>query len=106
MKICPSCKTENLNQANFCTACGKDFSENKPALCPICGFENPLGARLCRKCKYSFSAIPLENQRNRENAEKLRDGEKGCFLSLLIFIPIGFFMLWIFIRLFIGLIFS
>ena len=106
MKICPSCKTENLDQANFCTACGKDFSENKPALCPICGFTNPPGARLCRKCKYSFSTISLENQRNRENAERLYNSKRDLLLPLLVLIPIGLFMLWIFIRLFIGLIFS
>ncbi|MCH8161387.1 MAG: protein kinase [Chloroflexi bacterium] len=47
---CPSCQSENLDDAQFCDQCGADFVP----ICPSCKSENQLGARFCRKCRHSL----------------------------------------------------
>jgi ABC-type oligopeptide transport system substrate-binding subunit/class 3 adenylate cyclase len=43
---CPSCQTENPEQAKFCLNCGAELT----LLCPRCGTELPLHARFCFAC--------------------------------------------------------
>jgi ABC-type oligopeptide transport system substrate-binding subunit/class 3 adenylate cyclase len=43
---CPSCKTENPEQAKFCLNCGAELT----LVCPQCGTELPVHARFCFAC--------------------------------------------------------
>lgn len=46
-KICPTCETENPNDASFCLSCGAKIGIAK---CPACGRESPAGAKICPYC--------------------------------------------------------
>src|SRR5262245_65489362 len=46
VKPCPTCGTENADDARFCTSCGTSLI----AACPVCGAEVPPEARFCPAC--------------------------------------------------------
>ena len=52
-RICSKCKTENLEEANYCKECGTKLGKVCPS-CYICGesenLEGLLGRQLCPKC--------------------------------------------------------
>ncbi|MCT8978687.1 zinc ribbon domain-containing protein [Clostridium sp. CX1] len=57
-RICPECKTENLEGANFCEHCGTKISEECPRCWKLNG--NP-GRCPLSKCNYSNKPISLNS---------------------------------------------
>jgi len=59
--ICPHCRAENVAQAKFCSACGKEMATTKP--CPKCNAGVQPGAKFCPECGASLqsSACPKCN---------------------------------------------
>jgi class 3 adenylate cyclase/tetratricopeptide (TPR) repeat protein len=60
---CPSCKSENPQDMNFCGKCGTRLINP----CSKCGFENPSGFDFCGRCGSSLTearpAAPADHQR-------------------------------------------
>jgi len=61
--ICSSCKTENIDGAQFCVTCGKSMAvATAPAdasprtTCPKCNTENAQAARFCVSCGSDIAA--------------------------------------------------
>ena len=46
--LCPSCATENRDDATFCGECGAALSSERP--CPTCARPNPAGQKFCDAC--------------------------------------------------------
>ena len=62
---CPKCKKKNDIEANFCSRCGYDISQNKIQKCPICLDDKKLevlvcGHLVCRVCINSQFKIKKE----------------------------------------------
>ncbi|MEA3440795.1 MAG: adenylate/guanylate cyclase domain-containing protein [Chloroflexota bacterium] len=54
---CPSCDTENPDDARFCKGCGVKL----PLICVECETENPLDAKFCIKCGTEISDAGRES---------------------------------------------
>jgi class 3 adenylate cyclase/tetratricopeptide (TPR) repeat protein len=50
--ICPSCGTENADNAKFCVECGTSLA----LVCPSCGTPHAVGQRFCAECGTALSA--------------------------------------------------
>ena len=46
--LCPSCATENRDDATFCGECGAALSSERS--CPACGRPNPADRKFCDAC--------------------------------------------------------
>ena len=46
--LCPSCATENRDDATFCGECGAALSSERP--CPTCARPNPADRKFCDAC--------------------------------------------------------
>ena len=56
--FCPHCKKENLQNALFCSSCGKDIYKRPDSefqYCPYCGEKNRINARHCFNCVKNFN---------------------------------------------------
>ena len=49
---CPTCQTENPDEAKFCRECGASLL----VICSNCGHENLLGSKYCNNCGQALSA--------------------------------------------------
>lgn len=72
---CPSCYSENKDDALLCAECGESWEIKISILCPKCNNENSNGAKVCYKCGFSFGKLL-------EPIEKVKK-KKGKFLSWL-----------------------
>lgn len=52
MKVCQSCKKENLNEAKFCRYCGTSLETTMS--CPSCGSQISVSDIYCEKCGYKL----------------------------------------------------
>ncbi len=59
MKYCNICGTLNLDENNFCTHCGSDFTIE--VLCPHCNSFNPCDGVFCIKCNRKINPIEINN---------------------------------------------
>ncbi len=55
--ICPTCHTENPDNARFCLNCGAALAKQ----CPNCQADLPLGARYCMHCGQSLRATTADD---------------------------------------------
>ena len=64
MVTCPSCNTQNFDDATYCVGCGAPLA-SAPAqpqgsvACPSCGAENQAGNQFCVSCGAPLPAAPL-----------------------------------------------
>ncbi|MBM3187627.1 MAG: zinc ribbon domain-containing protein [Chloroflexi bacterium] len=70
MIVCPSCQTQNADDAQSCQSC------DEPLLfraCPSCGATNPVGNRFCRRCFAELVVSQEEGPPSEEVAERTAD---------------------------------
>jgi hypothetical protein len=64
--LCPRCRYDNVNNAEFCIQCGQPMS-NQPEYfyCPKCNFQNPYGSHFCGGCgdelRYGPPGLPPQD---------------------------------------------
>ena len=66
--LCPSCKTNNPEDAAFCEQCGSKLE----VLCPACKAPVSPGARFCKKCGTAMGASPAMLSSPRKPAITIR----------------------------------
>ena len=67
MKVCQSCKKENLNEAKFCRYCGTSLETTM--FCPSCGSQISVSDIYCEKCGYKLKED--NNVKKKSNIAKL-----------------------------------
>lgn len=62
MRVCPSCKFENTDDAVFCEECGKRLDDasarSDRVTCSACGTTNKNSARFCINCGAALDVLP------------------------------------------------
>src|SRR5215471_5660828 len=90
--LCPSCKTENPQDMNFCGKCGTRLVNR----CPKCGFESPTAFDFCGRCGSPLSdygsmshherpvraAAPTQAVLSSIESQEVPDGERKMVTAL------------------------
>jgi hypothetical protein len=70
-KKCPSCGSDNNNDAKFCAICGTPFAGSGGKMCSFCGTNNRMDAKYCKKCGRELNAFEeVELQKNHWSRNK------------------------------------
>lgn len=85
-RICEQCGAELLDDAKYCTNCGKECKEEK--MCPNCNAPIKDGAKFCTKCGYNLEKS-VKGKRNIGKWIRVLLFVLGVFLLPSIVIPIG-----------------
>lgn len=93
-RICEQCGAELLDDAKYCTNCGKEYKEEK--MCPNCNAPIKDGAKFCTRCGMKVDSLVGESahiiEKNRCKKWYQRTG--GIIFWLILFFPIGLYLMW------------